>query len=257
MIEKYIKEKRNSKDILLMTHLVIGHPSLEENYKVIDAMVEYEVDLIELQIPFSEPTADGPVILKANHNALKQNIKIQDCFKLIQKVSSQYPQIPFLIMTYYNILFCNGEKQFVKEAKNNGIKGFIIPDLPPEEAGNYLEICRTENLDTIFIFTPTNSPDRLKEISESSTGFIYCIGRKGVTGTKTTFNQETLELVKRYKKATNLPLAMGFGIQERSDIELLKGQVDIAVIGSKLIQIQEKEGLNGIKSFLKEVSFVI
>lgn len=117
MIENYIIEKKKHKDLLLMTHLVIGYPSIEKNYEAIDTMVESGVDLIELQIPFSEPTADGPTILKANHSALLQNTRLSDCFEFIQNVSSKYSHIPFLIMTYYNILFSYDEEKFIRKAK--------------------------------------------------------------------------------------------------------------------------------------------
>ena len=131
-LEQYIRDKRKQKDILLMTHIVLGYPSFDDSRRVVEDMVEAGVDLMELQIPFSEPMADGPVILKANAEALKAGATVEQSFELAERLSDEF-DIPFLFMTYYNILFCQGVEQFVKRCADIGIQGCIIPDLPPSE----------------------------------------------------------------------------------------------------------------------------
>ena len=133
-LESYIKERLNKKEILLMTHIVLGYPSFDESFRIIEAMAEAGVDLMELQIPFSEPTADGPVIAHANQKVLDRGVKVEECLALAKKASGTF-DIPFLIMSYYNILFKYGMDHFTSVMEMNGIKGAIIPDLPPEEGG--------------------------------------------------------------------------------------------------------------------------
>lgn len=254
MLENKIRSQKGQQDILLMTHLVLGYPSFDENYKMIQEMAGAGVELVELQIPFSEPTADGPVLLKANQESLSRGTRLQDCFDFAEKVAKEFKDVSFLFMTYYNILFTYGVTAFVKKSKQLGIQGFIIPDLPPEEAGEYKKACQDNELDSIFIFTPTSRPERLKLINEYSSGLIYSVGRKGVTGAKTSFDQEVADQIQRYRDAATLPLALGFGVSTREDIDFLKAQkVDIAVIGSKLLRLQEEEGVSAVGPFLSQI----
>lgn len=233
-----------------MTHLVLGYPSFDDNYALIEKMNKAGVELVELQFPFSEPMADGPVIMRANHRALEKGVAIKGCFDFAKRVTGAFPEISFLIMTYYNILFAQGEEDFISRSKASDIKGFIIPDLPPEEGKNYISICRRENLDPVFIFTPTNKTERLKKLAQASSGFIYTVGRRGVTGPKTSFGRESEEVINRYRQATDLPLAMGFGLREKSDVDFLKGRVEIAVIGTKLLQVTDSGGVDAAQGFL-------
>lgn len=251
MLEEQIRAQREYKEILLMTHLVLGYPSLEENRKMITQMAEAGVEYVELQIPFSEPMADGPVILKANDEALKHGTTVAECFRFAREVCAQYPETLFLFMTYCNIMFARGIEQFIATAKQCGIQGTIIPDLPPEEGDVYLETCHRHDLDPVFIFTPTNTLERLQLLAKVNTGFVYCIGRQGVTGKKTKFTDKLQQLIEVYKSVTDLPIALGFGIREKADIDFLKGKVDIAVIGTQILRIQEEHGVEAIGPFLK------
>ena len=151
MVESYLLDRLNEKKILLMTHIVLGYPSFEEAFRIIEAMVEAGVDLMELQIPFSEPIADGPVILKANQRALESGTTVQKCIHFTKEVTQHF-DIPFLFMSYYNILFKYGVERFVAEMASRDLRGAIVPDLPPEEGGEYLNAMGKNNLDPIFIF---------------------------------------------------------------------------------------------------------
>ncbi|MFC1534592.1 tryptophan synthase subunit alpha [Thermodesulfobacteriota bacterium] len=252
MLESYLRNKLNEKDILLMTHIVLGYPSLDDSFRIVEIMVEAGVDLMELQIPFSEPTADGPVILRANQKALERGLTVNECLKLAKKVTRTF-EIPFLIMSYYNIPFKYGIDRFSSAMMNYGLKGTIIPDLPPEEGRDYLEAMKDHGLDPILLFSPTTSLERMKYLASIASGFIYCVARKGVTGKDTDFSEDLANYLRRCRTATTLPLALGFGIKEKADIDFLKGKADIAVIGSQTIRMMEKEGITAVGDFIRSL----
>ncbi len=250
MLEKYILERSTKKNILLMTHIVIGYPSLEASYEIVKTMVEAGVDLMELQIPFSEPIADGPVILKANQEALATGITVEECIEFGARVAGEF-DIPFLFMTYYNILFKYGVEQFACATADKGLRGAIVPDLPPEEGQLYLESMGEQHLAPIFIYAPTTQDARMQMLAEHARGFIYCVARKGVTGQETQFSQELDAYLARCRQATQLPLALGFGVKDKADIDFLTGKVDIAVIGTQTIRIMEDQGVEAVGDFIR------
>ncbi len=252
MLETYLRNRLQETDILLMTHLVLGYPSFEASFEIIEAMVKAGVDLMELQVPFSEPIADGPVILRANQKALESGATVQKSLDLAEKVAKAF-DIPFLIMTYYNILFKYGTKRFVEEMKNRNLKGAIIPDLPPEEGEEYLQTMEAQQLSPILIFSPTTPSERMTYLSSFAKGFVYCVARKGVTGQETSFSHELSGYLARCRKATNLPLAVGFGVKQKADIDFLKGKADIAVIGTETIRVVEEKGTAAVEGFIRSL----
>ena len=252
MLESYIRSRLAEKKILLMTHIVIGYPSLADSMEIVRTMVAAGVDLMELQIPFSEPIADGPVILKANQQALANGISVAQCLAFGQTVARQFP-IPFLYMTYYNILFKYGVDRFGDHMKSAGLHGAIVPDLPPEEAGEYLDVMQRNGLAPIFIYSPMTADERMASIAKVADGFVYCVARKGVTGDQTEFSLQIENYLGRCRSATGLPLALGFGVKDRSDIDFLKEKADIAVIGTQAMRVVEEKGIVGLSNFLKEL----
>jgi len=251
-LESYIRDKLKEKGILLMTHIVLGYPSFKDCFEIVRAMVEAGVDLVELQIPFSDPMADGPVILRANQRALEEGATVQACLDFAQEVTRTF-SIPFLFMSYYNILFKYGVSCFVSAMAKRNIRGAIIPDLPPEEGNEYLEAMEKYNLSPIFIFSPTSPESRMKYIASFARGFIYCVARKGVTGANTDFSGELSEYLARCRKATLLPLALGFGVKGKSDIDYLKKKTDIAVVGTQTLKILENEGIGAVGEFIRSL----
>ncbi|MBW1707654.1 MAG: tryptophan synthase subunit alpha [Deltaproteobacteria bacterium] len=251
-LETYLQDRLKKKDILLMTHIVLGYPSFEDSLRIIEMMVDAGVDLMELQIPFSEPVADGPVILKANQIALRQGVTVRECLDFAGEAARRF-NIPFLIMSYYNILFRHGVERFVSVMADKGLRGAIVPDLPPEEADEYLMAMNSKNLAPIFIFSPATIEKRMKYIAPFARGFIYCVARKGVTGAKTNFSDKLGRYLDLCRGATPLPLAMGFGVKEKYDLDFLKGKVDIAVIGSQSIRIMEERGINAVGDFIRSL----
>lgn len=252
MLESYFRTRLSKKDILLMTHIVLGHPSFEDCFRTIEAMVEAGVDLMELQIPFSEPIADGPVILHANQKALAGGATVKGCLDFAQKVTNAF-NIPFLIMSYYNILFKYGVERFVFAMKKSGLRGAIIPDLPPEEGQQYFKAMREHDLAPVLIFSPATHFDRMKYLATFARGFVYCIARKGVTGKDTSFSEQLVAYLSLCRKITSLPMAVGFGIKEKSHIDFLKGKADIAVIGTQTIRIIEKYGIGYVGDFISSL----
>ena len=250
MLESYIKDRLREKDILLMTHIVLGYPTFDESFKIVESMVEGGVDLMELQIPFSEPIADGPVILHAKQRALEKGASVQRCLDFAQEVAGNF-DIPFLFMSYYNILFKYGVESFASQMAKRGLKGAIVPDLPPEEGKDYLAAMARHGLSPIFIFSPTTSQARMDYIASFAKGFVYCVARKGVTGQNTAFSMELDGYLSRCRKATDLPLALGFGVKNRKDIDFLKGKADIAVIGTQTIRLVKKNGVGVVEAFIK------
>ena len=249
MLEDYIRQRTKERGILLMAHIVVGYPDLETSFELVKAIVAGGADLIELQIPFSEPIADGPVILKANQSALAAGIKVDDCFKFAHLVTQRF-DIPFLFMTYYNIVFKRGEEQFFTEAKEAGIRGTIVPDIPPEEGESYMAAV-PHGIDPIFILSPTTTPARLAYLARFGHGFFYCVARKGITGAKTSFTSELDEFLGQCRKVTHLPLALGFGVSHKKDVDFLKGKVEIAVVGSQAIRVFDASGIEAAGNFIR------
>jgi tryptophan synthase alpha chain len=251
-LESYVRARLRERDILLMTHIVLGYPSFEDCHRIVEAMVEAGVDLMELQIPFSEPIADGPVILRAGQRALDNGTTVQACLDFAQDVARRF-DIPFLLMSYYNIPFKYGIASFASSMAKMGLEGTIIPDLPPEEAQGYLEVLKEHQLAPIFIFSPTTSDTRMQYIASFASGFIYCVARKGVTGANTNFSKDLAAYLTRCRRATSLPLALGFGVREKSDIDYLKGKADIAVIGTQTIRVVEDRGISAVGDFIRSL----
>ena len=250
MLEAYLRKQREQREILLMTHIVLGYPDFETSLRLVEIMVESGVELMELQIPFSEPIADGPVILHANQLALSAGSTVARCFEFAAEVANRFP-IPFLFMSYYNVLFKHGTPAFVQRMAEANLKGAIVPDLPPEEGQEYLTAMAQASLDPIFIYSPNTKPERLASIAGYGGGFVYCVARKGVTGSRTAFSDDLGLYLARARAATQLPLAVGFGVQERADVDFLRGKADIAVVGSETLRILDQRGLAGVKPFLQ------
>ncbi|MEX1299817.1 MAG: tryptophan synthase subunit alpha [Desulfotignum sp.] len=253
MLESYIREKQKKKQLLLMTHIVMGYPSFDTCHDIIDQMVTAGVDLMELQIPFSEPMADGPVILRANQKALENGATVAECMAFAKDMAARYP-IPFLFMTYANIPYKFGMAAFAKATAGIGLTGAIVPDLPVEEGADYIQAMNQSGISPIQMFSPLTSDERMAKIAAVSSGFIYCLARKGVTGADTQFSDDLTSYLARCRNAASIPLAVGFGIKTRSDMAFLTGKADIAVIGSETIRLVEEHGNDAVHAFIRSMT---
>jgi tryptophan synthase alpha chain len=250
VLETYVREKRSNGELLLMTHIVLGYPSFEVGLELVGTMVQAGVDLVELQIPFSEPIADGPVILRANQAALARGSTVERCLEFAAEVARAHP-IPFLIMSYYNPIYRHGVGRFVERMQEAGLPGAIVPDLPPEEGSEYLAAMAAAELAPIFIFSPYTRAERMREIGHHARGFVYCVARQGVTGAETRFSAELDAYLARCRAATDLPLALGFGVKGPDDIDFLRGRVDIAVVGSETLRVLDLGGVGAVGPFVR------
>ena len=213
-LQSYIAERKRGKDILVMAHVVCGYPSFEENMQELEIMAEAGVDLVELQFPFSEPSADGPLFVHANEESLKAGTTIDQCFKFMAEVSARFP-FKVLMMGYYNTAFKMGEERFVERVKEAGGVGYILPDLPVEEAVNLHRLSEEAGIEPIILMTPTSSDKRLAKLGLASRGMVYAVARKGVTGSKTNMGDDVLALIERCRQHTNMPIGVGFGISSK------------------------------------------
>lgn len=242
----------------LMTHIVAGYPTMEESEKIITAMYESGVSFIEVQIPFSDPIADGPTIMKANEVALENGTTTKRCLEFIKRIKKKI-EIPILIMTYFNIAFNYGVEKFCKDASNIGVYGLIIPDIPIDEEKHehYVGFCKKYNLHPIQVISQITSPARLKAISKVASGFVYCISSHGTTGIRSRLNPELGKYLERVKKHIKTPLAVGFGISTKKQVELASKKADIIVIGSKIINLYNEtkiDKITTIKNFLEGIA---
>lgn len=255
-INDYIEERKKNKKILIMAHQVLGYPDFETNYEMLKLFNKYNIDFVELQIPFSEPIADGTTFLKANQDSLANGTTVDKCFEFAEKVKKDF-NISFLFMTYYNILVQYGIEKFIVKTKGIGFDGLIIPDATPENSEEYYDSCKQNEIDPILIATPYSSDERIKYVSSFGSGMLYCVPRKGVTGNKTNFDENLGTFTERCKNVSGLPVGVGFGIQKKEDIEFLIDKSDVAIIGSQFLNILESEGLAGVEKFLQEINSVI
>ncbi len=256
-LNKYLSERKqalaqSNRPALIMTHVVCGYPSFEANWKALEIMDSFGVDLVELQFPFSEPSADGPVFVKANQEAINNGVHVEDCFDFMAKASQAF-SFKVVMMGYYNTVFKTGQREFMQRLKDAGAHGFILPDLPVDEAGDLHVIARELDLSPIILMTPTNSDTRLAKLAEFADGFIYTVARKGVTGSDTTMNDEVASFIQRCRQYTDLPLAVGFGVSKAEDINFIGKHADIAVIGTAALKAWENDGEDGLKAFFSQL----
>lgn len=238
LIDKQFEKIKKGKRIGLMTHVVVGYPSLDATEEIVRVMAESGVDFVELQIPFSDPLADGPTIMKASEEALRGGVKVKDSFALMRKLSSTLT-IPLLFMGYYNTVFKYGTERFCEDAKMAGASGLIVPDIPLEEEKNehFTRSARKNNLCVIRVVSPASTNERLEKNAVVAEGFVYCMARQGITGAKDNLDPELVSYLARVKKIFDVPMAVGFGISKREQIQALYGHADMAVVGSAVIDI--------------------
>lgn len=232
-----------------MTHIICGYPSLEDNWTLLEIMNEVGVGIVEFQFPFSEPSADGPLFCRANQESLKNGTHVEDCFALIRRASAELDFAP-VMMGYYNTAFKMGEAAFCERLEEAGGRGFILPDLPPEESDTLEVEADARGLASIHLMTPTTSDERLAMIASHGRGLHYCVARRGVTGAHSDFGAELSAFLDRCRAVTRLPLAVGFGLSRPEDVAFLKGRADIAIIGTAVLRTWEEQGEEGVLSLL-------
>lgn len=220
--------------------ITCGDPDLETTEQLVYAMEKAGAALIELGIPFSDPTAEGPVIQDANIRALSRGVTTDKIFDMVEKIRKN-TQIPLVFMTYANVVFSYGAERFIKKAAEIGMDGLILPDVPYEEKEEFDGICKQYGLDLVSLIAPT-SHDRIKMIAKDASGFIYCVSSLGVTGTRSAITTDIGAMVNLVKEVTDLPCAVGFGISTPEQAAKMCESADGAIVGSAIVKICAKYG---------------
>lgn len=222
--------------------ITCGDPDLETTEKIVRAAAENGASLIELGIPFSDPTAEGPVIQEANIRALASGVTTDKIFELVKRLRKDV-NIPMVFMTYANVVFSYGAEKFIGICNKIGIDGLILPDLPFEEKEEFLDVCHKYDVDLISFIAPT-SDNRIAMIAKEAEGFIYIVSSLGVTGTRNEITTNLDELVSKVHKNTAVPCAVGFGISTPEQAAKVAASADGVIVGSAIIKIIEKYGVN-------------
>lgn len=220
--------------------ITCGDPDLETTTAVVRAAVQNGADLIELGIPFSDPTAEGPVIQGANLRALTGGVTTDKIFDLVRELR-QDVGIPMVFMTYANVVFSYGAERFISTCKEIGIDGLILPDLPFEEKDDFLPICRKYDVDLISLIAPT-SENRIAMIASEADGFLYVVSSLGVTGTRSEIKTDLASIMAMVRQNTDIPCAIGFGISTPEQAKKMADLSDGAIVGSAIIKLLEKYG---------------
>jgi tryptophan synthase alpha chain len=233
-ISKRFAELRAAGELGLVAYITAGDPSLEATQKFVLALANAGADVIELGVPFSDPLADGPTIQRASERALKSGTSLARVLDLVRRIRES-SQIPLVLFSYYNPILQMGLEKFASAAAQAGADGVLATDLTPEESEEYRRILHAQNLDTIFLAAPTSNDERLKKIAAATSGFLYVISRTGVTGAKESLPDELPQLLRRARRFSDLPIAVGFGISLPGHVSVLGGLADGAVVGSALV----------------------
>jgi len=224
----------------LVAYVTCGDPDLTTTRNIVLAAIQAGADVIELGVPFSDPVADGPVIQRASQRALHRGTTLADVLRLAAEVREHAQSTGLIIFSYLNPILRMGFEKFCKVARHAGVDGALVTDLPVEEADVYLLEMAKRELATVFLAAPTSTEERLQRIAEASSGFVYAVSRTGVTGARQRLTADAQKLVRRLRKYTKLPIAVGFGISTPEQFAAVGSFADAAVVGSAIVETIER-----------------
>lgn len=238
-IQKTFAELKKRGEAALIPFITAGDPDLATTLKIMHALERGGADAIELGIPFSDPTADGPTIQRSSERALKRPVSLPAIFGLVREFRRR-SQVPVILFGYFNPFFRFGLEAFASEAANAGADGVLCVDMPPEESGELKRWSDAAGLDLIFLLSPTSGPNRVRLAARLGRGFIYYVSVTGVTGARRSFDKDLRAQVARVRRASSLPVGVGFGISTPEQAAWIGGFADAAVVGSALVEKIEK-----------------
>jgi tryptophan synthase alpha chain len=224
----------------LVAYITCGDPDLDTSREVALAAIHAGADIVELGVPFSDPVADGPVIQRASERALKHGTSLGQVLTLAAEIREHSQSTGLIVFSYLNPILRMGMEKFCKVARAAGVDGALVTDLPVEEAGEYLRAMRKYDLAPVFLAAPTSPDERLRLIAEASKGFVYAVSRTGVTGARQQLAADARKLVKRLRRVTNLPVALGFGISTAEQFAEVGEFADAVVVGSAIVETIER-----------------
>ena len=237
--------------------MTCGDPDLATTRAIVLSAIEAGADVIELGVPFSDPVADGPVIQRASERALKQRTTLAQVLTLAAEVRQQAQSTGMIVFSYLNPILRMGMEKFCMVARHAGVDGALLTDLPVEEAGEYLRAMQTHDLAPVFLAAPTSPDDRLKRIAAASRGFVYAVSRTGVTGARQQLAGDAQKLVRRLRRVTKLPIAVGFGISNAEQFAEVGKFADAVVVGSAVVEtIEQNQGreAEAVGDFVRKLS---
>src|SRR5262245_8497678 len=264
-IQKKFAELKKRGEAALIPFITAGDPDLSTTLKIMRALAKSGADCIELGIPFSDPTADGPTIQRSSERALRKPITLTAIFRLLREFRKDC-EVPVILFGYYNPFFRFGLERFARQAAQSGADGVLCVDLPPEESVELKRWTDASKLDLIFLLSPTSGPDRVALVARKGRGFIYYVSVTGVTGARRSFDDHLRDQVARVRRASSLPVGVGFGISTPEQAAWIAGFADAAVVGSALVQrIEQTRGstqkalaagafIAGLKKAIKQVA---
>ncbi len=258
-IDKAFKRIKSQNKKAFIPYIMAGDPNLEKTKEIVMMFEECGADIVELGVPFSDPLADGPTIQRASERALKNGVTLKKAVMLVKDLR-QRTEIPIVLMTYYNLVFRYGAEKFVNDAREAGVDGLVIPDLPPDEAGELAGIARDSGIALIFLLAPTSTSERIKKVASSSKGFIYYVSMTGITGAQLMLDGSIEESIKNIRRFTDKPIVVGFGVSTPGEASAVSAVADGVIVGSAIVKKaseirwgeQENPG-EGFKSFLLEL----
>lgn len=239
-IEQTFNKLRKQKQKALIPFITCGDPDISVTEEIIKIFIKNGASIIEIGQPFSDPLADGPVIQESSQRALLNHVNTADILELVKRIRKYNNEIPLVLMGYYNPIYQYGLKRFAQDAKEAGIDGTIIPDLPIEEADEWIKEAKESDLCNILLVTPTTPIERAKKIAQKSMGFIYYVSITGITGARTSLPPELEEGIRKVKAITHKPICVGFGISKPEHVESLSAVCDGIIVGSAIIKIIQK-----------------
>jgi len=243
----------------LVAYVTCGDPDLATTRDIVLAAIEAGADVIELGVPFSDPVADGPVIQRASERALRHGTTLAQVLTLAAELRQHAQSTGLIVFSYLNPILRMGLEKFFKVARAAGVDGALVTDLPVEEAGEYLRDMRAHDLAPVFLAAPTSTDERLKRIAQASQGFVYAVSRTGVTGQRQRLADDARKLVRRLRRATKLPIALGFGISTAEQFAEVGKFADAVVVGSAIVDMIERNPgreAAAVAHFIKELSAV-
>lgn len=243
---------------LFIPYVTAGYPTPAHTPQLLLAMEAGGADVIEIGMPFTDPLADGATIQHANQVALEQHVRYTDCLQYVREARARGLQAPVLFMGYYNPLLAYGEERACADAAAAGADGFIIVDLPADEAKDFLAACNRHDLSFVPLIAPTTREDRMSELARAADAFVYCVSVTGTTGGKTVNATDLPSFIDRVKAHTDVPIAIGFGVSTRAHVEAVSRIADAAVIGSAIIARIDAAGpdrcVESVREFVEDVS---
>jgi len=239
---------------IFMPYFPLGYPDLDASIDVIEALAKYGADLIEVGLSFSDPLADGPVIQKATQVALEKGITVKKSLQAVAELRRRGVNIPLILMGYYNPMLAYGLEKFVRDAMDAGADGFIIPDLPMEEAGEFVGASHDSPLPLIQMLAPTSSPERMEMIARNAKGFIYLVSVTGVTGARSSISDGLADLIARVREHTSVPVCVGFGISTPEQAKEVGKMADGVIVGTACVKTigGSEKPVEAAKEFARE-----